>query len=58
MKMKKEVEVKVKEKALYQSPRIASQQIELEYSLAAGSTVQNDMTESWETNRQEKDLEL
>ncbi|MNE03576.1 hypothetical protein D3C87_760160 [compost metagenome] len=57
--MRKEVKVKKQEqeKALYLSPRIEVQHIELEYSVAAGSTVENGMTESWETNSQGKELE-
>lgn len=42
--------------AVYESPRIQVQHIELEYSISAGS-VQPTITESWETETQTKELD-
>ena len=40
----------------YEPPRLQVQQLALEHSISAGS-VQNTVTESWETEKQIKELE-
>lgn len=40
----------------YESPRLHVQQLALEHSISAGS-VQNTVTESWETETQTKEME-
>ena len=42
---------------VYVAPRIAKQNVELEYSVAAGSVQNNSITESWQTETQSQDVE-
>lgn len=53
---KKKIEI-VRDLLPYQSPRITVQEIEMEYSIAAGSMQSNSITESWENETQTQDAE-
>jgi len=60
MKTLKENLIKLNDRLTYEAPRVDVQKIELEYSVAAGSTtgsVNGSMTESWQTETQSQEVE-
>jgi len=46
----------VKDRIRYEAPRMTIQNVELEYSVAAGS-VNNSLMESWQTETQSQEVE-
>lgn len=57
MKTNKENLMNSNAQLVYVAPRIAKQNVELEYSVAAGSVHNNSITESWQTETQSQDVE-
>jgi len=56
MKTNKENLANLNGRLPYESPRMNTQHVELEYSVAAGS-VNSAVTESWQTETQSQDVE-
>ncbi|MGJ1436951.1 hypothetical protein [Sphingobacterium multivorum] len=57
MKTNKENLINSNAQLVYVAPRITKQNVELEYSVAAGSVHNNSITESWQTETQSQDVE-
>ena len=60
MKMQKENLTKLNGRLPYEAPRVNAQNVELEYSVAAGSnpgSMNGSMIESWQTETQSQDVE-